>query len=77
MTIMEQSTLTLIVSRFDKIDKDLFALGQRLTEHTEKDERYWSMLDQQQAQLSLIKWAFGSTTLAGILLLAYNRLSGH
>lgn len=51
----DDQILELLRDRFDKVDKDLSKLADDLSDHYEKDERYWGMIDEQQAQLKLIK----------------------
>lgn len=64
---MDEQVLEMMRDRFDAIDDTLKALNTNLREHTEKDDRYWLKIDQQAAQIGLIKWIFGGGAFAAVV----------
>jgi hypothetical protein len=51
----------------------LGALNETMTEHINKDEKYWQKIDAAEGQIGLIKW-FGGTALGGVILDGIRRL---
>lgn len=66
---MDEQLLDMINRRFDSLDDTLKDLNTTMKDHVEKDERYWLKIDQQQAQISLMKWLLGGG--AGAALIAW------
>lgn len=64
---MDQQLLALMRDRFDAIDTTLKDLNESLKAHTEKDDRYWLKIDQQAAQISLIRWICGGGAFAAFV----------
>jgi RNA binding exosome subunit len=61
MTDQENSNLVnLIRDQFETVNNTLRDIHIELKEHTEKDVKYWQKIDEQAAQLRLVKWAAGS-----------------
>lgn len=52
---MDEQLFTFMKDRFDGIDSKLDEHRATVNEHIETDRQYWKVLDEQQAQLSLIK----------------------
>ena len=50
----------MIKNRSDAQDTMLQSIATNLQEHTGKDERYWKKIDDQYAQMRLVKWLGGS-----------------
>ncbi len=55
--------------RFDGVDNKLDAAKDSFDKHAASDEKYWRIIDGQQAQISMIKWAGGA--LSGSSLVAW------
>jgi hypothetical protein len=75
---MDEQVLAMMRDRFDSLDETLKTMNASLTTHVEKDERYWLKIDQQQAQISLIRWLCGGG--AGAALVAWiveKKFGGH
>lgn len=66
---MDDQVLAMMRDRFDALDEKLTAMTAALQAHHEKDERYWLKIDQQQAQISLMRWLLGGG--AGAALIAW------
>jgi hypothetical protein len=62
---VEHETIGLIRDRLESIDDHLAKLSHSLEQHVDKDSRYWQQIDQQNAQISLLKWMFSGAILAG------------
>ena len=56
---MDDTVLALLRDRFDKIDADNKLMLETFTTHAEKDATYWTKIDGQNAQISLVKWLSG------------------
>lgn len=66
---MDEQLFAFMRDRFDGVDAKLDTHQTAMTEHIETDRQYWKMLDEQQAQLSLIKRVFwGGVSLAGTVM---------
>ena len=74
--LLNQQLFDMLRDRFDVIDASIKDVKSLIEVHTEKDEHYWKMIDDQQAQLRMVKWL--STGLSGSALTAWlwNKL-GH
>lgn len=74
---MDDQLIELIRDRFDSVDAKLNQQQASFELHAQNDEKYWKLIDEQQAQLSLIKWI--SSGLSGSALLAwlYTKFGGH
>lgn len=67
--MLDTQLFSMIKDRFDSVDAKLDAAKCSFDEHAEKDAVYWRVLDEQQAQLSLIKRVFwGGVSLAGTVM---------
>jgi len=67
--MVEHDIIALLRDRFDAQDMVLRDIKESLVDHTKKDEHYWKMIDDQQAQLRMVKWM--STGLSGSALTAW------
>ena len=74
---MDEQLLELMRDRFDRLDNEMTSLNTTLKEHTEMDQRYWQKIDQQEAQISLIKWLGGSISMSGLLGWLFSHFGKH
>lgn len=66
---MDDQLFSFMKDRFDSVDTKLDIHQTAMNEHIEVDRQYWKMLDEQQAQLSLIKRLFqAGATVVGFVL---------
>ena len=73
---MDQQIVQMIRDRFDGIDSKLDDASKVLKEHIAQDERYWRMIDEQRAQIALIKWLSGGLSGSAILAWLYAKFGG-
>lgn len=65
---MDSQLFDMMKARFDNVDAKLDAAKESFDAHAATDASYWKVLDEQQAQLSLIKRLFwGGVSLAGTI----------
>lgn len=65
---MDSQLFDMMKARFDNVDAKLDAAKESFDAHAATDASYWKVLDEQQAQLSLIKRMFwGGVSLAGTI----------
>lgn len=65
---MDSQLFDMMKARFDNVDAKLDAAKESFDAHAATDASYWRVLDEQQAQLSLIKRMFwGGVSLAGTI----------
>lgn len=69
--------IELLRDRFDKLDTELNDLHTTLKDHTKIDERYWGKIDQQEAQLSLVKWVSSGVSGSALIAWLYAKFGGH
>jgi RNA binding exosome subunit len=62
--------------RFDSLDRQLGSISKDLRDHIEKDEEYWRRLDDQKAQIALVKWLGGTGILSSAALWLWQKF-GH
>ncbi len=66
---MDNQLFDFMKARFDGVDRKLDEQQEAINGHIELDRQYWKVLDEQQAQLSLIKRVFwGGVSLAGTVM---------
>lgn len=59
---------------FQNTNQKIDAITTALSKHVEKDEVYWKMIDDQKAQLRLIRWLGGSGVAGSLGLWILNKL---
>lgn len=65
---MDSQLFDMMKARFDNVDAKLDAAKESFDAHAATDASYWKALDEQQAQLLLIKQMFwGGVSLAGTI----------
>ena len=66
---MDSQLFDMMKARFDNVDAKLDAAKESFDAHAATDASYWKVLDEQQAQLSLIKRMFqvGGTLLGAVM----------
>lgn len=65
---MDNQLFDFMKARFDGVERKLDEHREAMDVHIETDRQYWKVLDEQQAQLSLIKRVFwGAVSLAGTI----------
>jgi hypothetical protein len=69
---MDDNILGLLRDRFNKVDRDNQEMLDCLKAHITKDELYWKKIDDQQAQIRLVKYLGGSGLGAAVLHWLYN-----
>lgn len=68
MEPLNSQLIEMIRDRFDAVDAKLDRAATAFDAHAKQDEKYWKLLDAQQAQLSLIKRVFwGLVTIGGTI----------
>lgn len=55
---MNDQVFDMIKQRFDAVDRKLDDARDAFKAHSDDDKKYWSIIDQQQTQLSLIRRVF-------------------
>lgn len=73
---MDDQTVELIRDQFSVLHEKIDALNATVRAHVEKDERYWGKIDEQAAQMKLIKFLFGGTTGSAIIAWIVGKLTG-
>ena len=73
---MDDQLVAMIRDRFNKVDADNEILIHDLKEHTDKDAVYWRKIDEQHAQIGLMKWLIGTSAGSAALAWLYSKL-GH
>jgi hypothetical protein len=69
---MDDNILGLLRDRFSKVDRDNAEMLVCLKDHIKKDEEYWKKIDDQHAQIRLVKYLGGSGLGAAVLHWLYN-----
>jgi RNA binding exosome subunit len=57
---LENQVLEMVRDRFDAQDVMLNEIKESIRDHVTKDEAYWRQIDDQKAQLKLVKWIGGT-----------------
>lgn len=70
---MDEHTVNLIRDQLAAINRNTEALHRVVSEHVQKDERYWQKIDEQRGQVSTLKWLLGPG-IAGFFGWLYNTL---
>lgn len=73
---MDHQLLELMRDRFDRVDSELTKLNDTLALHTAKDERYWTRIDTQEGQISLLKWMGSGLSISAAISWLYQKF-GH
>ena len=63
---VEDPMIQMIRDRFSNVDRDNKEMLDCLRDHIKKDELYWKKIDDQQAQMALVKWLAGTGVLGAI-----------
>ena len=71
---IETQIVNMIRDRFDAQDVVLQEIKVSLREHVEKDEAYWKQIDDQNAQIRLVKWLGGTGVVGSAALWAWQKL---
>ncbi len=85
---MDEQIVDLMRDQFklihDKIDMTHASSNAKLDEmrvaldgHVLEDRQYWKSIDEQRAQLSVIKWLFSGGAGTGLLAWIYSKFGGH
>lgn len=74
---MDEQIVDLIRDQFKTVHEKIDAIHTDMQAHTAKDERYWSKIDEQQAQLGVIKWLGSGISGSAMLAWLYSKFSGH
>ena len=70
----ESTIIAMLRDRFDAQDTVLQEIKTSLREHVDKDEVYWKQIDDQKAQLRLVKWLGGTGAVGSAVLWAWQKL---
>jgi hypothetical protein len=84
---MDEQIVDLMRDQFrmihDKIDFNHTSTNQKIEEvkeavssHVEEDRRYWSSIDEQKAQISLIKWLFSGASGSALMAWVFSKFGG-
>ena len=71
---IETQIVEMLRDRFDAQDAVLQEIKTSIHEHVEKDETYWKQIDDQKAQLRLVKWLGGTGVVGSAILWAWQKL---
>ena len=63
---MDDQVVDMLRDHLGRIEDTCMGIREDLKSHTEKDAEYWQKIDEQQGQISLIKWLGGSLSLSGL-----------
>ena len=74
---MDEHIVDLIRDQFKAVHDKIDAIHADVREHTQKDERYWSKIDEQQAQIGVIRWLGSGVSGSALLAWLYHRFGGH
>ena len=56
---MDAYIFKMLTDRLESIDQNVRELVVALKEHSENDAKYWKKIDEQNAQISLLRWLRG------------------
>ena len=70
---MDEQIVELLRDRFDNLDRELKTINETIKDHVDTDTRYWKKIDQQEAQLSVVKWLTSGAAGTGLLAWLYNQ----
>jgi RNA binding exosome subunit len=73
---VDNQIVEMLRDRFDSQDVVLQDIKESIRDHTEKDEAYWRQIDDQKAQLRLVKWLGGTSIAGSAVLWAWHKLLG-
>lgn len=74
---MDEQVLELMRDQFERLHQELGALNTTLKDHTDMDRQYWQKIDQQEAQISLIKWVGSGLSVSGLLGWLFSHFGKH
>ena len=74
---MDEQIIDLLRDQFKTMNEKIDSLREDMRGHIEKDELYWGKIDEQQAQLGLIKWLFSGASGSAALAWLYSKFGGH
>jgi RNA binding exosome subunit len=63
---VDDPMIQMIRDRFSNVDRDNQEMLTCLKEHIKKDEEYWRKIDDQQAQIGVVKWLAGTGILGAV-----------
>lgn len=73
---MDDQLINMIRDQFKVMNDKVDGLHDAVKEHVEKDERYWSKIDQQDGQMTLLKFLLGPG-IVGFFGWLYNQFLRH
>lgn len=74
---MDDQLIEMIRDRFDDMGAKLDDAARHLKEHVDTDARYWRLIDEQQAQISLLRWMTGGGATTALATWLYSKFGGH
>lgn len=74
---MDEHHVAMLLSAIERGNETCDRIDRKLEEHIGKDEDYWKRIDQQEGQLSLIKWLCGSISVSGLLAWLFGSFGKH
>ena len=75
--MMDEQIIELLRDRFDRLDVELSVISTTLKEHCENDATYWKKIDENEAQLRVIKWLSSSAAGSAVMAWLYSLFSKH
>ena len=74
---MEPEVVRMISEQLSQLHDTCQGIRDDMQSHAEKDSLYWQKIDQQQGQLSLLKWMAGGLSTSGLLAWIYSNFGKH
>ncbi len=73
---MDDQIVNLLRDRLEAIDNNVQRVHEAMESHLERDEHYWRKIDEQQAQLGVIKFLGSGVSGSALLAWLYNHFGG-
>lgn len=64
---MDEQVVDMIRDSLNELKHTCNGIREDLKEHTAKDERYWSKIEQAEGQIKLLKWLGGGLSVSGLM----------
>lgn len=74
---MDEHVVGMIRDSLERLEGTCQGIREDMQAHITKDEAYWQKIDQQEGQLSLIKWLSGGLSISGLGAWLFSQFGKH
>lgn len=74
---MDEQIVDLLRDQFKTMNDKIDSLHEDVRSHVQKDERYWGKIDEQQAQIGVIRWLGSGVSGSALLAWLYSKFGTH